>query len=38
MNLEAAGWQYTIELEEGEEIVGCHDCLALTAILWLYAV
>jgi hypothetical protein len=33
VNLEAAGWWYTVEPKEGEEI-GCrHDRLALAAIL-----
>jgi hypothetical protein len=33
VNLEVAGWWYTVEPEEGEEIVYRHDRLALVTIL-----
>jgi hypothetical protein len=33
VNLEAAGWWYTVEPEEGEEIIYRHDRQALAAIL-----
>ena len=33
VNLEAAGWSYTVEPEEGEEIVYRHDRLVLATIL-----
>jgi hypothetical protein len=33
VNMEAVGWWYTVEPEEGEEIIYRHDRLALAAIL-----